>query len=295
MLASFLIMIREGLEAALIVAIIAAYLRKTERRDLLKPMWIGVALAVALSMAAGVVLHAIGQELPSDKRELMEASIGFLAVGVLTWMIFWMRKAGASIKGELEAKIDGALAQSGRAVAKTLVFMAFFAVVREGFESALFLLATFDQSGASAGIGALAGTAVAAALGYGLYRGSVRLDLRRFFTLTGGVIIVFAAGLLAGSVHQLWEAGIWNLGMDTAWNTTAFASENSILGKVLGGLIGYRPKPTVGEVVVYWAYLLPVAFFFFFRGSRTSAKAPAASTTATATAGAVAAEPAAVR
>jgi high-affinity iron transporter len=262
MLAAFLIMVREGLEAALIVVIIAAYLNKTGRQDLLKPMWIGVALAAALCIAAGTGLHVANQELPQAKQELLEAAVGFAAVGVLTWMIFWMRRAGKAIKGELEAKIDSAIQMPG-AAAKALIAMAFFAVLREGLESALFLLAAFQQGGAAAGIGAVLGVAVAIGLGVGLYLGSVHLDLRKFFTWTGGVIIFFAAGLLAQSVRSLHEAGIWNSLQSTAWDWSGVISNGSTGGNVLRGLIGYQAVPTWGEVIVYWGYLIPVAFLFF--------------------------------
>lgn len=262
MLAAFLIMIREGLEAALIVVIIAAYLRRAGRADLLASMWFGVAGATVLCLAAGVGLHAANQELPQAKQELLEAIVGLAAVAVLTWMIFWMRRAGRAIKGELEAKIDSALAAPSSA-GKALVAMAFFAVLREGLESALFLLAAFSQGGADAGLGALAGLSVAVVLAVGLYRGSVHLDLRQFFTWTGAVVIVFAAGLLAQSVRSLHEAGVLNVLESTAWDWSAVVSNSSTLGSIGRGLFGYQATPSAGEVIVYWAYLLPVAFLFF--------------------------------
>ncbi len=264
MLASFLIMLREGLEAALIVVIIASYLRKTDRRDMLRPMWIGVGSAAALCLAVGVGLHLASQELPHAQQELLEALVGFAAVGVLTWMIFWMRRAGRSMKGELEGKLDAALGAPGSAAIWGLIAMAFFAVLREGFESALFLLAAFEQGGAAAGVGAFLGTAVAAGLGVGLYKGSLRLDLRRFFTLTGAVVIVFAAGLLAQSLHSLHEAGLWNALQDTAWDTSGLVANNSAGGNILRGLLAYQATPSVGEAVLYWLYLVPVATAFFF-------------------------------
>ena len=269
MLASFLIMLREGLEAALIVVIIASYLRRTDRREMLRPMWIGVAAAALVCLAVGVGLHLASQELPHQQQELLEAVVGFAAVGVLTWMIFWMRRAGHRIKGELESKLDATLGAPGQAAAWGLIAMAFFAVLREGFESALFLLAAFEQGGALAGVGAFLGTAVAAGLGFGLYKGAVRLDLRKFFLVTGGVIIVFAAGLLAQSLHALHEAGLWNALQETAWDTSGIVANSSAPGNVLRGLIAYQAKPSVGEAILYWAYLLPVATWFFF-GDRIS-------------------------
>jgi high-affinity iron transporter len=280
MLAAFLIMVREGLEASLIVVIIAAYLKKTGRQDLMRPMWIGVVAAAVLCAVAGVALQLANQELPQAKQELLEACVGFAAVAVLTWMIFWMRRAGKAIKGELEAKIDAATAvQMPGAAAKALIAMAFFAVLREGLESALFLLAAFQQGGAAAGIGAVLGLAVAVGLGVGLYFGSVHLDLRKFFTWTGGVIILFAAGLLAQSVRSLHEAGIWNNLQTTAWDWSSFIANGSTGGNILRGLIGYQATPTWGEVIVYWGYLIPVAFLFFVGPHlrRPTAATPAAS------------------
>jgi high-affinity iron transporter len=266
-------MIREGLEAALIVVIIAAYLKRSNRMDLMKPMWIGVVLATALCAIVGVALERANQELPQAKQELLEATIGFAAVIVLTWMIFWMRRAGKAIKGDLEAKIDDAITAPG-AAAKALIAMAFFAVLREGLESSLFLLAAFQQGGAAAGIGAVLGLAVAIGLGVGLYYGSVSLDLRKFFTWTGGVIIFFAAGLLAKSVRSLHEAGFWNGLQTVAWDWSDTVSNTSTAGSILRGLIGYQAAPTVGEVIVYWGYLIPVAFLFFF-GPKLRRRRPA--------------------
>ena len=270
MLASFLIMLREGLEASLIVVIIASYLRRTDRRDMLRPMWIGVLGAALVCLAVGVGLHLASQELPHAQQELLEAIVGFATVGVLTWMVFWMRKAGRGIKGELEGKLDSALGAPGTAAVWGMIAMAFFAVLREGFESALFLLAAFEQGGASAGVGAFLGTAVAVGLGFGIYKGTVRLDLRRFFLFTGAVIIVFGAGLLAQSLHALHEAGLWNALQDTAWDTSGLVSNSSTAGNILRGLLAYQATPTVGEAIVYWAYLLPVGTWFFF-GDRISA------------------------
>jgi high-affinity iron transporter len=278
MLAAFVIMVREGLEASLIVVIIAAYLKKTGRQDLLRPMWIGVAAAALLCAVAGVALQLANQELPQAKQELLEACVGFAAVAVLTWMIFWMRRAGKAIKGELEAKIDTAAAvQMPGAAAKALIGMAFFAVLREGLESALFLLAAFQQGGSAAGIGAVLGLAVAIGLGVALYYGSIHLDLRKFFTWTGGVIILFAAGLLAQSVRSLHEAGIWNSLQGTAWDWSNVIANGSTGGNILRGLIGYQATPTWGEVIVYWAYLIPVAFLFFV-GPSLRRSAPDAAT-----------------
>lgn len=277
MLAALLIMLREGLEAALIVGIIAAYLKKTGRTELMRPMWIGVALAAAVCLVAGIAMNAANAELPFKAQEAFEGIVRIAAVVILTWMIFWMRKAGRTLKGELEAKIEAAVATPGKTAGTALVAMAFFAVLREGLESALFLLAAFKQGGAASGVGAVIGLAIAVALGWGLYQGGLHLDLGRFFTYTGVLLIFVAAGLFAGALHAFHEAGIWNVLQGEAWDTSAVAGKNGTVGTVLAGLFGYNPNPSVGEVIAYWAYLIPT-MILFVRGSRTPSRKPTAPT-----------------
>jgi high-affinity iron transporter len=189
MLVPFVIMLREGLEAALVVGIVASYLKQTGRTAWLPAVWAGVLLAVALSLFAGAALQLARAELPQKAQELFEAIVGLIAAVVLTTMVFWMRRAARSMKSELHASIDAALSHpaSGRArQGWTLVGLVFFAAAREGLESVFFLLAVFQQStGSAAPTGALLGVALAAALGSGIYAGGVRLDLRRFFRWTG--------------------------------------------------------------------------------------------------------------
>ena len=186
MLAPFLIMLREGLEAALIVGIIAGYLRQTGRGEWLPAIWVGVFLAVALALFAGAGLQLAQAQFPQRMQELFEALIGFVAVAVLVGMVFWMKRAARSIRAELHASVDQALAPRGRAGAWGLIGMVFLAVAREGLEAVFFLLAIFQQSrDASAPIGAALGLLVAAGAGWGIYAGALRLDLRRFFRWTG--------------------------------------------------------------------------------------------------------------
>jgi high-affinity iron transporter len=206
-LPSLLIMLREGIEAALIVGIIAGYLARTGRSAWLPAVWIGVLLAAALSLFVGAAVLSVGSQFPQRTQELFEAVVGAVAVVVLLAMVFWMRKAARSIRRTMEHDIDAALARA-RGPAWALIGMTFFAVAREGLESVFFLLALFQQSrGAAAPVGALLGIAVAILLGYGIYRGGVRLDLRRFFTWTGVFIIVVAAGLASTVLRNLHEAG----------------------------------------------------------------------------------------
>ena len=272
MLPSFLIMLREGIEAALIVGIIAGYLARTGRSDLLPTVWIGVLLAVALSLFVGAAVLAIGAQFPQRTQELFEAVVGAVAVVVLISMVFWMRKAARSIKRTMEHDIDAALADA-RGPAWPLIGMSFFAVAREGLESVFFLLALFQQSpGPTAPVGALLGIAVAVALGYGIYRCGVRLDLRRFFRWTGVFIILVAAGLASAVLRNLHEAGVWNHLQQPVWDLTQALPVGSLVGTVLSGLFGYHDAPVLGEVVV-WGLVLVACLYFFLRPEPTAPRA----------------------
>ncbi|WP_199258666.1 iron uptake transporter permease EfeU [Paracoccus binzhouensis] len=265
MLAPFLIMLREGLEAALIVGIIASYLRQTGRRAWLPAIWVGVFLAVALSLFAGAAIQVLASGFPQKMQELFEAVIGMVAVAVLTGMVFWMRRAARSIRAELQAGIDAALAHKGSAGTWALIGMVFLAVAREGLESVFFLLAIFQQSrDGAAPIGAALGVIVAIGAGWGLYAGALRLDLRRFFRWTGIFILLVAAGLLAGSVKALHEAGLWNGLQERVYDLSRILPESSPLGTVLSGLLGYREAPTLGEALA-WGIFLAVTLTLFLR------------------------------
>ena len=255
MLVPFLVMLREGIEAALIVGIIASYLVQTGRSNWLPAVWIGVLLAVAASLFAGAALQLISAEFPQRTQELFEAVVGFLAVVVLTSMVFWMRKVGRSIRHELHASIDKAM-QGSRGQGLALIGMAFLAVAREGLESVFFLLAIFQQStSAMAPLGALLGLIAAIALGYGIFAGGVRLDLRRFFRWTGVFILLVAAGILASSLRALHEAGLWNQLQATVFDLSGILPVDSWLGTFLSGMLGYADRPAIGEVLVYVLFL----------------------------------------
>ncbi|OEZ30308.1 iron uptake transporter permease EfeU [Variovorax boronicumulans] len=265
MLIPFLIMLREGIEAALIVGIVASYLKQSGRGRLMPAVWVGVLLATALSLFAGAGLQLLAAEFPQKQQELFEGVVGLIAVVMLTTMVFWMRKAARSIKGELHASIDKALAQHADGQGWALIGMVFLAVAREGLESVFFLLAVFQQStGWEAPVGALAGIAVSVVVGWGIYSGGVRLDLRRFFRFTGLFILLVAAGLLAGVLRKLHEAGVWNQLQTVVFDMSETLPMDSPVGAVLSGLLGYQAAPVVGEVIVYLAFLA-VALFFFLR------------------------------
>jgi high-affinity iron transporter len=276
MLIPFLIMLREGIEAALIVGIVASYLKQSGRGALMPAVWVGVLLATALSLFAGAGLQLLAAEFPQKQQELFEGVVGLIAVVMLTSMVFWMRKAARSIKGELQASIDKALTKGADGQGWALIGMVFLAVAREGLESVFFLLAVFQQSsGWEAPVGALAGIAVSVAIGWGLYSGGVRLDLRRFFRYTGLFILLVAAGLLAGVLRKLHEGGVWNHLQTVVFDMSDKLPMDSPVGAVLSGLLGYQAAPVAGEVLVYLAFLA-VALFFFLRPASTPSAARAA-------------------
>ena len=260
MLATFFLMLREGLEAALIVGIIAAYLVKIDRRDALRGVALGVVAAVALSIAIGLIVTLTIQKLPLVLQETLEGLAAVLAVGVLTWMLFWMRRQGRALKGELEHGVDAALTQNST---RALVALAFLAVIREGVETVLFLIPimSFNGTGIDTVLGGLLGLAVAVAVGWAIFVAGVRVNLRRFFTATGVVLIFVSAGLVAFAIAEFGEAGlIPNTGV--AFNLQQILPDNGPVGSVLRGLFGYRAAPTPLEVVGYVTYLIPVLLLF---------------------------------
>lgn len=271
MLVPFLIMLREGMEAALIVGIIAGYLRRTGRGHWMPAVWIGVFLAAALALFVGAGLELASAEFPQKQQELFEAIVGLVAVAILTSMVFWMRKMARSIKGELQAALDHTFHSRHQGYA--LIAMVFLAVAREGLETVFFLLAVFQQSeGPGAPLGALLGLLLAVALGYGIYSGGVRLNLARFFHWTGLFILVVAAGILANAVRSLHEAGVWNLLQAPLWDLGERLPEDGALGSLLSGLLGYQQSPTLSTLGAWLAYLA-LSLTLFFLPPRPAASA----------------------
>jgi high-affinity iron transporter len=268
MLVAFLIMLREGIEAALIVGIIGGYLAQTGRRQYIAAVWVGVGIAVALCVTVGVGLHLASAEFPQKQQELFESGVALVAASILTSMVFWMKSAARSIKAQLHDKVDVSM-QTSRNAALALVAMAFFAVGREGLESVFFLLAIFDQSvGYYVPAGAVLGLAAAVGVGFLIYYWGVRLDLRRFFRVTGVFIIFVAAGLLAGGLRSLHEAGVWNAMQQVVADWSGVLPKDGPVGTVLAGMFGYTDMPTLGEVLIYSAYLLPALILFFVPARR---------------------------
>lgn len=284
MLPTFVIGLREGLEAALIVGIIAAFLASQQRRDALRWVWAGVGAAAAVCAAGGLTLHLVGQELPRRQQEGLETVIAVVAVIAVTWMIVWMKRHAATLSRTLRENTAAALA-TGSALG--LIAMAFLAVLREGLETAVFLVAAFNASSnvASSAIGATLGLGVSIAIGYGIYRGGVRLNLTRFFKATGVLLAFVAAGLLSKALHTAHEAGWWNGLQDQAVNLSGLLPGGSVRATLFTGLIGLDPQPTIGEVLIWALYLVPVLAFVL---------APARAGAAARTAAEVAAAPASI-
>jgi len=259
-LATFVIGLREGLEAALIVGIIAAFLRARGGGWLLGRVWAGVGLAAALCLAVAVALQVVDARLPQQQQEALEAIVGLLAVGMVSYMIVWMQRHSRALKGQLEHAAAEALA-SGSGWA--LVFMAFAAVMREGLETAVFLLATFQASedAALASIGAVLGIVVSAVLGFALYRGAVHINMAKFFKATSAVLVLVAAGLVMSSLHAAHSAGWLNVGQDPVVNLSWLVQPGSIQAALLTGMLGLRPQPTQIELLGWLAYIAIAAGF----------------------------------
>ncbi len=279
MLANYLIGLREGLEATLVVSILVAYLVKAGHRDRLRPIWLGVAAAVGLSLAFGALLTFTSNNLSFEAQERFGGLMSIVAVAFVTWMIFWMRRTARFLKTELQHKVDAALLMGTAALALT----AFIAVGREGLETALFIWTAVQStgSGASPVIGATLGIATAVVLGYLLYRRAVMINLAKFFTWTGAGLVVVAAGVLAYGVHDLQEAGILPGLNNLAFDVSGVVPPDSWYGTLLKGTLNFSPATTVLQAVVWVLYVVPVMYLFFRPGrppaAPTPATAPAAS------------------
>jgi high-affinity iron transporter len=278
--ANYLIGLREGLEAALVVSILVAYLVKSERRHLLPRIWGGVAVAVAVSLAFGALLTFGPRGLTFEAQEMIGGVLSIVAVAFVTWMIFWMARAARSMSGELRGRVDKA-ADGGR---WSLALVAILAVGREGLETALFLWAatqagTREAAGAVTPtwqplLGAALGILTAVALGYLLYRGAVSINLSRFFTWTGGFLILVAAGVLSYGVHDLQEARFLPGLNDIAFDVSGVIDPGTWYATLLKGVFNFSPVTTVLEAVVWVAYAVPVMLLFLRGVRRRSASAP---------------------
>jgi high-affinity iron transporter len=269
--------LREGVEAALIVAIILAYLVKTGNARYARQIWVGAGAAIVLSLAVGIGLFATVGGLQEPYEQIFEGITMLVAAAVVTWMLFWMRRQAATVKGQLQTSVDRALTEGS---VWGLAFLAFTAVIREGIETALFLVGqvnSADEGATSVLIGALVGLAIAVGIGYLFYQGSRRINLASFFRWTGVGLIFIAAGLLSHAVHEFIEVGIITVGTQTAFDISAVLPHEEGIGQFLRALFGYTSAPEVITFVV-WATYVVVALVLFLRPVR---RAPAPAKAAT--------------
>lgn len=275
MLANYLIGLREGLEAALVVSILVAYLVRVERRDVLHQVWYGVLIAIVVSLGVGALLTFGPRGLTFEARETVGGGLSLLAVALITWMVFWMAATARTLKADLHGRLDVALAVGGPAA----LGVTLLAVGREGLETALFLWAAARATGSSTDplLGAALGLATAIALGWALYRGALRVDLRTFFSWTGLALVVVAAGVLAYGIHDLQEAWILPgpfhpeagraLPFLSAWafDVSAVIPPDSWYGTLLRGTVNFTPVTTWLQAVGWVAYAVPVTWLYVRR------------------------------
>ncbi len=260
MLGNYLIGLREGLEAALVISILVAYLVRSGHREALPALWAGVLAAIGLAVATGAILTFGPSTLTFEAQEAIGGTLSILAVGLITWMIFWMARTARTLKSSLQGRLDDAIAAGRWAI----FVMALLAVGREGLETALFLWAGAQASGQTASplLGALAGLGTAVVIGWAFYRGALRIDLRRFFAWTGLFLIVVSAGVLAYGVHDLQEAGILPGLNDLAFDVSAVIPPTGIVGTVLKGVFNFSPATTWLEAAAWLLYLVPTLILY---------------------------------
>jgi high-affinity iron transporter len=275
MLANYLIGLREGLEATLVVVILVAYLVKSERRELLSRIWAGVAIAVGVSLAFGALLTFGPRGLSFEAQETIGGVLSIVAVGFVTWMVMWMARSARSLSGDLKGQVDKAAAGGA-----SLVVVAMLAVGREGLETALFLWAATQAAAGDEGstavplLGAALGLATAVLLGYLFYRGAVRINLGKFFTWTGAILILVAAGVLSYGVHDLQEARLLPGLNNLAFDVSSVIEPGSWLGTVLKGTLNFSPATTWLEAVVWVLYVAVTMTLFLREIRRSNRRAP---------------------
>jgi high-affinity iron transporter len=268
-LANFLIGLREGLEASLIVGILIAFAVKADRRDLIGRIWTGVGAAIAVSLGTGAAIFFVLSESGDAIQPIIVGSMSILATVLLTWMIFWMAKTARNLKGSLEGSMQEGLSKGGLAIA----VIAFSAVVREGVETALFIWASMNSTGD--GLPALGtafvGIAVAVILGWVIYRGLLRINLGIFFQWTSVILIIVAAGILAYGVHEFQEVGFLPAGAPV-YDATAWLGKETIIGSLLYGLFSYRANPSLLELITWTLYLVPTLTIFATTSRRATTR-----------------------
>ncbi len=270
---SFLITLREGLEAGLILAVILAYLRSTNQRPLFRTVLVAAVAAIAISLVAGAAIFAIAGEFEGRWAKAFEGAALLIAVGVLSWMIVWMKRQSAGIKSSLEREMAEAI---GMGSLFALALIPFTAILREGLETAVFLFAaTRTSTPLESTVGATAGIVAAIGLTWGIYSGGYRVNLRVFFNVTGVFLIVFAAGLLAYGIHELQEAAMLPVFVEHVWNINHILDDGSGVGLWLKALLGYNGNPSLLEVIAYPTYLALALWYFVMLRPHVKAVAPA--------------------
>jgi high-affinity iron transporter len=266
LLPSYLLSLREGIEAALIIGIVIGAVRKINRTDLTSAIWFGALSALIVSGLAAILLTRFGLELEGTAEPIFEGFTMLLAAGILTWMIFWMNQQSRALKSELEMGVTKAAASTGK---RALFWLAFIAVVREGIELALFLTASaFASSTQQTLLGSILGLGTAALLGWTLFASTVHLDLRHFFQVTGFLLILFAAGLISNGVHEFNEVNWIPAIIEHIWDVNAVVNDTSNLGQLLKALFGYNGNPSLTQMVAYFAYLASVLIALQFTGGK---------------------------
>jgi high-affinity iron transporter len=283
MIANYLIGLREGLEAALVVSILIAYVVKSDRRQLLPRIWLGVGIAAGVSLLFGAILTFGPKGLTFEAQEAIGGVLSIVAVGFVTWMIFWMARAARGMSGELRSQVDKAAEGNGWRI----VVVAMLAVGREGLETALFIWAATQATTRGVGstaaplIGAALGIATAVLLGYLMYRGALRINLTKFFTWTGAFLILVAGGVLSYGVHDLQEAGILPGLNYLAFDVSSAIPPTSWYGTLLKGIFNFSPATTWLELTVWIAYVVPTMTIFLYKIHRRSHPKPAAAAAVT--------------
>jgi high-affinity iron transporter len=275
-LPTFIIGLREGVEASLIVGIVAAFLRQRGLSRYLRWVWLGVGVAVALCIGVAVVLEIINSNLPQKQQEGLETVIALVAVVMVTSMVVWMARHARTLKGDLEVRAGAAVAEGSP---YALVAMAFLAVLREGLETAVFLLSAFQASTnrSASSAGASLGILIAIIIGYGIYRGGVKINLAKFFTVTGLVLVLVAAGLVSFAMHTGHEAGWIRFGQGELVDLSWLIKPGSVRSALLTGVLGIQPKPRVIEGIGWLVYFVPVSLFVIrsSRGKPSPSPSPA--------------------
>ena len=265
MLPSYLLSLREGIEAALIVGIVLGALRQMRRTELVPAVWFGTLSAAALSLLGGILLTTFGLSFEGAAEQIFEGITMIAAAALLTWMIFWMSRTARTLKSDIEANVHRAAFGTGK---RAVFFVAFIAILREGIELALFLTASvFATNTLQTLIGAILGLGTAILLGWSIFAAILRLDLRRFFQVTGFLLILFAAGLVAHGIHEFNEVGWIPAVIEHVWDVNAILDENSTFGLLLKALFGYNGNPSLTEVLAYAVYFAAV-----FLGLRSANK-----------------------